>query len=210
MFHWAGSSLVCYTTVLIVVTQRSSPQKRGGGSVTWRYLKRLCDRLGHRQKLDRFTAWNLNVGKPIYNIHTRYDLVQLRDSTRSTSELEFVFSNKQKKSSFEDLVWILARSHARVFALYLAWVYSSLCHGNSWIMRDNELKALWQILLAFYIRFPFQNRRICQLFYKLFSFCQQLFMVYTFQVTDYWFRKWQIISTNRVLIISYTLMILYI
>ena len=44
-------------------------------------------------------------------------------------------------------------------------------------MRDNELKALWQILLAFYIRFPFQNRRICQLFYKLFSFCQELFMV---------------------------------
>ena len=33
--------------------------------------------------------------------------------------LEFVSTNKQKKPSFEVLVRILTRSHARVFALYL-------------------------------------------------------------------------------------------
>ena len=33
----------------------------------------------------RFTPWNINLGKPIYNIHIRYDLVLLRDSTRSTA-----------------------------------------------------------------------------------------------------------------------------
>ena len=34
------------------------------------------------------------------------------------------------------------------------------------------------------LQFTFQNRRICQRFYKRFSFCQQLFIVYTFQITD--------------------------
>ena len=33
----------------------------------------------------RFTPGNINLGKPIYNIHIRYDLVPLRDSTRSTA-----------------------------------------------------------------------------------------------------------------------------
>ena len=35
-----------------------------------------------------------------------------------------------------------------------------------------------------YTLFIFQNRRICQLAYKHFSFCQPLFLVYIFQITQ--------------------------
>ena len=73
----------------------------------------------------------------MYNIHKRYDLVPLRDSTRSTSGLQFVSSNKQKEPWFQVLARILARSYARVFALYFRYTQVLICHGNSWILRDN-------------------------------------------------------------------------
>ena len=111
-------------------------------------------------------------------------LVPLRVYSQHFSLIEFVSSsNKQKKSPFEVLVRRLARIYARVHALYLV-----ILKYMPRKLRGNWKLSCMKISLALYSRFTFQNRGICQLFYKLTFLILSVIIniVYTFL---YWFRN---------------------
>ena len=51
-------------------------QRRAKGLVKRvRFIKVPLSRVIAKNSRDKCTAWNINVGKPIYNIHIRYDFM---------------------------------------------------------------------------------------------------------------------------------------